>query len=1700
MRESGDSALSDSSTGYQGPRSPVRSSRKGLRTGSTLQSIDSTDELYNENDEFLSTREMGQQDEDDDEVELNDNYAEIFVVNQPLHILPLNFIADVTAKNESSVQPLLVIPAPHPEIDLRKGFNIFKSKLYQNPDELSLLSGDAEVIPTNVTKSSSELVSLLHSSGDAKTGKLADGVFEEKAPVLSDVLMTGEYLNHPIANLVSSNIDLSRVTQRTLRDVQRNIAENNVREKINQGTAEQKTDDDEKKISGISLLKEVNQTPVLNLITDPFDEYPTQPLLPSNNISFGGQLGNWNKTASDREKLGPLALSSTNAIARKSSQSKSLLRINIHEMKLLSHNLMNDEELIYHSMKKAYVQYIAIFENKTIQYLSYRLLSIINELKRFIKENDRGITADTIDTLLLHYRDLVETLPALCELRTNVDTLAANLYNNWRNIQELRRQKGFVSTKASVTVRKVSDDEDHKLDDYANAIRGTHALVETVQHLVANYNKTLITSESTSLSSTGTLHAKQHKALSNLADNNKVNLLVEQCINELTRYKSLQPEFVLRLTDQYAISTDQAVDAVEGKRRKMLEELRFKVVLKVNDTVITHTIAKLEYPALYCEFNKKFDFRVINQPQNVSVDIYTFYNSIFGFDDAVFIANVPIFLPGQRVVENQSTSYSKSAEITLPTHAFAPTAAWYSFASSPDTAAGSRWTIPSITGNTASDPVAAKPTIGAILVSCDYEVGSVNIKQQSSYDGIKSDDIALIRQQITAKSPGAVANDVYKERDFQQLMPSMSNLDINDPSSDGLVKSIILGKSVTTEFDSYYLFGKHFAESFSEDNQNYENYLKFSPNLRLQLLKLRDAKPYLFTDPVPLSDSVIQRSELYKKILITEGVSMTNGVDLTSMSPRADEADTEINNRLKVKSFLDRVRNSVTALKKRNIRKSITTNNVIAEVQYFYPIVLDDVETLIPARKRELKPVPKVRVPQAVQVSHCDVLVQVVGAKNIPLRQDNGANESSSKNRRNNRGSSRGGRGSDSDGERERNEPALSDDVLDANKIKEKKRARSVMEVRFQERVCDTICIEGAAPLWKQSFSYPFRAPQDDYTPSNIILVDENVTFTLFDEYVEDDAKRGGFLEGESTSRTERRYLGSFSVPFATLYRESRIEGVFRLDSPIFNFGYVPNDIEKKKVSEDSIFETTANDAPSTTVSAYNNGFFSYYWDYFGLDRTVGAALNSVGIHFKRKKRQTNGDDNNYLINAETLREFDYFACGKSSTYVNVMLTLDPMLTPPPPQHVEISTHSVYIHDRQYCAYARQFLSELKNYSIHTRKREYQLVAQSSNGLNVFIPRFLTPMKPPMGFDTRRACLHLVSTFPFMLDAHSFIGDMDLFCTAKEAWQMGAGDEEEHASMLYNYLLYLQLTGKDGTNRDRNSRVQVRGRNVNYGGYPSEEIIREESLFVVICKAIPEGSSMYILLRDHRVPESAYTTYYSAEKFLLINACNGHVYSAADQRIPISDIYCLVTSYNIWANIQDAGAPYDMEFDVLNPYHWRPFFGNRMPPPLASLQTVQEEMTYEPTDPTYALDIEKSLRQSIKNAIRRWRSRRYKSATTFHPDASSVIHDILPMLEDYKLLGHRAQSSTTDALSVQIIQDTINDKLKSVLRTRTLTGCPIHVPYSDVDAILNKIKSMCIHETNDSDAQFVMAVRVFPLVNNLVSVWIYVGTVISKEI
>merc|ERR1719473_938897 len=107
--------------------------------------------------------------------------------------------------------------------------------------------------------------------------------------------------------------------------------------------------------------------------------------------------------------------------------------------------------------------------------------------------------------------------------------------------------------------------------------------------------------------------------------------------------------------------------------------------------------------------------------------------------------------------------------------------------------------------------------------------------------------------------------------------------------------------------------------------------------------------------------------------------------------------------------------------------------------------------------------------------------------------------------------------------------------------------------------------------------------------------------------------------------------------------------------------------------------------------------------------------------------------------------------------------------------------------DRPLAGYAHKFLHDLRSQGSYTANRSYMIFAPDSSGQNVFIPRYLSAMKPPMEIDTVRACIHLVSQLPFASDVHAFGGAVDMWCQVSQIWEMVAGDEEEHATLLFNY-------------------------------------------------------------------------------------------------------------------------------------------------------------------------------------------------------------------------------------------------------------------------------------------------------------------------
>lgn len=117
---------------------------------------------------------------------------------------------------------------------------------------------------------------------------------------------------------------------------------------------------------------------------------------------------------------------------------------------------------------------------------------------------------------------------------------------------------------------------------------------------------------------------------------------------------------------------------------------------------------------------------------------------------------------------------------------------------------------------------------------------------------------------------------------------------------------------------------------------------------------------------------------------------------------------------------------------------------------------------------------------------------------------------------------------------------------------------------------------------------------------------------------------------------------------------------------------------------------------------------------------------------------------------------------------------------------------------------------------------------------------------------------------------------------------------------LYNFLYYLSMYGNRATADETGD---VRGDNEAsrpYPGYPSQKFIENEDIFLVIGSAIPEGKTVYVLIRkrgrDSKRLEGAQE--FSPHSFLLINPCNGNIY-----RYIIGNWYMLVI-YRVVREIQ----------------------------------------------------------------------------------------------------------------------------------------------------------------------------------------------------
>ncbi|KAK2907561.1 coiled-coil and C2 domain-containing protein 2A isoform X2 [Channa argus] len=234
--------------------------------------------------------------------------------------------------------------------------------------------------------------------------------------------------------------------------------------------------------------------------------------------------------------------------------------------------------------------------------------------------------------------------------------------------------------------------------------------------------------------------------------------------------------------------------------------------------------------------------------------------------------------------------------------------------------------------------------------------------------------------------------------------------------------------------------------------------------------------------------------------------------------------------------------------------------------------------------------------------------------------------------------------------------------------------------------------------------------------------------------------------------------------------------------------------------------------------------------------------------------------------------------------------------------------------------------------------------------------------------------------------------------------------------------------------------------------------------WLIIGTAIPEGPTAYVLTHEQ-------------SHYLIWNPSSGQYYGQYDTFSPLQTVGCLVNADNVWFNIQTHTTPMRISFDITKANFWKPFFSRSFSHP--GLSSVQpDELLYRRIDKAAAAQLQDRIEKILKEKFMEWRPRH---PTRWNRYCTTILKQFLPKLE---LSGGRD------------VAEGHRHELQSLLGENRISGFPIHLPFSEIQSITEAVYSTGVHNVHASNVEFALAVYVHPYPNNVLSVWVYLASLI----
>ena len=644
----------------------------------------------------------------------------------------------------------------------------------------------------------------------------------------------------------------------------------------------------------------------------------------------------------------------------------------------------------------------------------------------------------------------------------------------------------------------------------------------------------------------------------------------------------------------------------------------------------------------------------------------------------------------------------------------------------------------------------------------------------------------------------------------------------------------------------------------------------------------------------------------------------------------------------------------------------------------------------------------------------------------------------------------------------------------------EQNRINSFVEVKVnyydQEAVFRTDSIESIHPDYNHQFEFYIR-PKDGkktFTKDELSKCPGVFYFTLYDEikkeYSISDKTNNIYIQ-----KNERKYLGSFNIPFATVFQNASIlDTICKVDIPKAVFGYYSDTT--------SIFNLDTGEEEDTNIIEKQEEDDSQN-QYQGIQ-----GLGNLH-HFAQKRKQK-------------IYEIKQIINPFVNSYVSLYITLDPIPS------FSINEETDYVsgfEDNGFLINATKWLTNLKG-NAKFKNRKIRLFAENFDGCSVFMPRYLKPdgqMPYTIIFNENdenaiEKVSKYVSLIPFIEENRTwdYAEEMpDSWCTDNQFLDLGFGDYEEHAVLLCNYFNYIDKKQNTGC--------------VSY---------------LCLGDAHPEGSTVYVIRLTHDFKEVEFWNaktgdcYYFEKtlintKFLCMTMSQQYKNSKSNSNriCPLKSVGAIVTFDNVLINIQDETDPTSIDFDLSNQSLWLPFLTdearNRYFP--EGIKTVQKPIEYTPPSEKEAINLKEAIRDYLKKVIREERAK--TKGPGDKPLKTEGLNRINPniekILEKYEMISfnevksginynRRKAGNKNYGMKKKYLDDLekYQKEIKDELMDKNnIYGFPINLSFTTMKEIWQQIKLTNVHLIGGDNCELNLSIYVDPLPSGVNSVWIFLA-------